>query len=189
MPIVFYYIIPAIMVITILYCCFFTDILKDISTSKNPNKPYSYSRTQLMWWTFLILPTISICYAANGFNFPVIDPSLLSLLGIGVGTRIMASIIDGSDIQNGKDRVKADRNSINFITDILDDGHGISIHRLQGLLFNVLFGIIYLNTFSLCLKTLPSFSAQELALIGISSGSYLALKANENSKPMPKQDS
>lgn len=174
------------MVITMLYCSFFTDILKDTSTSTN--KPYSYSRTQLMWWTFLILPSISICYGANSFHFPSIDPSLLTLLGIGAGTRIMASIIDGSDIRNGKIRAKANGISCNFITDILDDGHGISIHRLQSLLFNLLFGIIYLNSFFNNIQALPKFTSEELALIGISSGSYLALKANENSKPLPKQD-
>jgi hypothetical protein len=185
MNILFNYIVPAIMIAVIIYCSFYTNALKDISNQSK--KPYSFARSQLMWWTLLILPTISICYANSGYEFPKIDQSLLALLSIGAGTTVIGSLIDGSDIANGKIRQQEAGAGINFLIDILDDGNGISIHRLQALLFNILFGIIYINEFISKPTELPTFSPMELGLLGISAGSYLALKSNENSNPLLKQ--
>jgi len=61
---------------------------------------------------------------------------------------------------------------------ILDDGDGISLHRLQILVWTILLGIIFIcavyKDFSM-----PEFDASILALMGISSGTYLGFKFPE----------
>jgi len=65
-----------------------------------------------------------------------------------------------------------------FLNDILNDINGPSIHRLQMVVWTLTFGCIF------CFKVyqnlaMPEFSSTQLALIGISSGTYLGFKLPE----------
>jgi len=157
-------------------------LLKDLSTLPDAQKPYSFARTQLLWWTIIICSCFSICYAITGQFEGILNQSCLILLGLSAGTTATGRVIDNIEEANRaivrhQDTQKNDH----FWIDILSDNSGVSVHRFQALLFNLLFGIIFIiNFISENGQKLPSFGPFELGLMGISSGSYLMLKFNEN---------
>lgn len=157
-----------------------TTIIKDISDS--PNKPYSFSRTQLLWWTLLIASCFILGFAYNE-NLPAINNTALALLGIGLGTTTLARVVDNNQVnQSSTNNIVRHQNqaSQGFFTDLLSDDTGISVHRFQSFVFNVIFGIAYITDFFNLNHTLPTYDNQQLLLLGISSGAYVALKMNEN---------
>lgn len=107
-------------------------------------KPYSFTRVQLVWWTFIILAIIISIVIASG-QIPTLDNSTLILLGIGSLTTASARIIDISDKQNNAGAVlNVNQTSQGFLLDILSDNNGVSIHRLQAFVFNLLFGLWFI---------------------------------------------
>lgn len=176
MSIVFIYVLPIFIVFGGIYLSFSTNIIRDTSTAVT--KPYSLARSQLMWWTIIILSCFCIKYGWVPEEVPKLDAMLLALIGIGAGTTTLAGVIDSADKKQNP-AVHQNNNSVSFGYDVLDDGDGISIHRFQLLILNVVLGIIFLNSFFL-LKDFPKFTGYELGLLGISSGTYLAIKTKEN---------
>jgi hypothetical protein len=65
-----------------------------------------------------------------------------------------------------------------FFRDLVDDENGVSLQRLQVLVWTVVLGCIFINEVYAHL-TMPDFSASLLTLMGISSGTYLAGKSSE----------
>ena len=65
-----------------------------------------------------------------------------------------------------------------FWTDILSDDTGVTIHRFQNVAWTLVLGIIFIATVSKTL-TMPNFDNTLLALMGISSATYVALKPTE----------
>jgi hypothetical protein len=65
-----------------------------------------------------------------------------------------------------------------FLNDILSDNCGIEFHRLQVFVWTIFLGIIFLNSVVGQL-TLKDFDSTMLALMGISSGTYLGFKLKE----------
>jgi hypothetical protein len=65
-----------------------------------------------------------------------------------------------------------------FIKDILNDNAGISFHRFQIVVWTVVLGIIFIESVYSHLA-MPEFSGTLLALMGISSGTYLGFKGTE----------
>ncbi len=182
-PSVIAVIIVAAMWIAAIFLSLKTTIIKDISDS--PNKPYSFSRTQLLWWTLLIASCFILGFAYNE-NLPAINNTALALLGIGLGTTTLARVVDNNQVnqaQSGATNIVRHQNqpSQGFFTDLLSDDTGISVHRFQSFVFNVIFGVAYITDFFNLNHTLPTYDNQQLLLLGISSGAYVALKMNENS--------
>lgn len=188
-------IIAVIMVAAVFILGIKTDMLKDTSTAQK--KPYSFSRVQLAWWLVIITSCyvlilfnrcdwlVSLCGATpNPSTCDIISNSALILLGISVSTTAAGKLIDTS--QNTINRHQ-NMNSDGFLLDILSDSNGVSIHRLQALVFNIIFGALFIIKIVHSLKStttcvcLPDFSDKELMLLGLSSGTYAALKVNENS--------
>ncbi len=66
-----------------------------------------------------------------------------------------------------------------FFKDILNDNHGISFHRFQIVVWTIVLGIIFIESVYSHLA-MPEFSGTLLALMGISSGTYLGFKGTEN---------
>lgn len=67
------------------------------------------------------------------------------------------------------------KTSNDFLHDILVDGNGNSLHRVQMVIFTLVLGVIF------CLQVvnqtaMPTFSQATLGLIGISSGTYVGFK-------------
>ena len=159
-------------------------MLKDSSTADV--KPYSYARVQLTWWTIIILTSI-ITILLFKYNAPTLHYSAIILLGISSVTTATGRLIDLSD-QNKSAPRSQDQNSDNFILDILSDSDGVNIHRFQTVIFNLVFGIWFICTVLYNLthftgdinNILPIVSDNNLILLGLSSGTYAALKSTEN---------
>ena len=122
---------------------FTTSLLKHPSVSKNP--VYNFSRVQLMWWTLIISSGFIVLFAETGhYNF--FNKSTLIILAIGVITTASASAIDAN--QKRKDLPFYQKeDSRGFWLDILSDESGIAMHRLQAVIFNIIFGITFLVYF------------------------------------------
>jgi hypothetical protein len=65
-----------------------------------------------------------------------------------------------------------------FLQDILSDADGISFHRLQIAVWTVVLGIIFWDLV-IHILSMPNFSAELLALMGISGGTYIGFKFPE----------
>jgi hypothetical protein len=114
-------------------------------------------------------------------------------------------VIDIADRNNAdtSSLLSQDFNGENFLLDILSDKGGVSIHRLQSVIINIIFGAWFISEVlhwlppgsNPCVKGDPSFpdcslhplnyiipviSTNNLILLGISSGTYAALKTTEN---------
>lgn len=177
---IFQYVIPIFIVLTGIFLSFKSDILKDSSIS--PKRPFSFARTQLMWWAIIISSCFCAYYGKNGELVDLNDRSYLILLGISIGTVTAARIIDNTDILNNIVRHQDNNDSKGFIIDIISDDSGISVHRFQAMVFNAIFGAVFIAEY-LEKGTFIKFGNLELALMGISSAAYVGMKLNENKQP------
>lgn len=71
-----------------------------------------------------------------------------------------------------------------FLADLLYDEDGVSLQRLQIVVWTVVLGCIFVNEVYDHL-TMPEFSATLLTLMGLSSGTYLVGKSNELANVQP----
>ncbi len=171
-------------------------MLRDISSANT--KPYSFSRVQLAWWTVIIFASfISILFFGD---IPTFHQSTLILLGISTVTTASARITDISDKASHGSNLIQNQNSENFFLDILSDGNGVSIHRFQTVIFNFTLGVWFicavvhnLDQFASHIISIvpdinwiiPDLSTNNLVLLGLSSGTYAAMKATENKSAPP----
>ena len=160
-------------------------MLKDQSSASV--QPFSWSRVQLTWWTLIILSSFIGIYFTRDYQLPQLLSSTVILLGISGATTVVARTMDVSDINAGNMRHQ-DQGSQNFFLDILSDNNGVSIHRFQTIVFNLVFGCWYItsvlhnidNTTVNINSIIPDISNNNLILLGISSATYTALKSSEN---------
>lgn len=180
-------------------------------TSAQTPQTYSYSRLQLLWWTFIVFASFITITIASG-QIPVFDPSTIILLGIGAVTAAGARVTDISDQHTFDAKatqaqaaqltgtptpvpepLNKDHESEGFWLDILSDRNGVSIHRLQAVVFNLVFGLWFIYQSVLHLKgvgaqtpaqvlngIIPVISQNNLILLGLSAGTYVAIKTTEN---------
>jgi hypothetical protein len=148
-----------------------------------PERPYSFSRVQLLWWTMIVFICYIFSFAITGTLIPI-NSTMAILLGCGAIVYAGGRIIDNKQLGDKNQRPQDKENGKGFFEDILSDDSGVSIHRFQALVFNVIFGVAYLSYFFSKFKAelypFISFTNWQFALIGISSATYLGLKANEN---------
>jgi hypothetical protein len=166
------------------------DNFRQITLNKGIKKPrpaYSLGRTQLAFWTVIIVSsfiyTLILGLLKGPLSLPKIDPVNLLLLGIAGGTTSIAKVIDNSQQNNQGDAIpQQDMPSKGFFTDIISDEKGVSVHRLQNVVWIIIVGFIYIaSVFER--KILPDqtvINNQLLGLMGISAGAYLGLKTTEN---------
>jgi hypothetical protein len=180
MKILFEYVLPVAIFIFGMWLAVKTDLLKDTQVDNGLEKTYSFSRSQLFYWTMIVIICLCAGMGNNG-NFDLLlklkEPSILLLLGISVGTASVATYID-NEIPNPKKNT----DSNGFIRDILSDAGGISVHRYQALLFNIIFGLVFVCQFINNTTEFPVFDNYALALMGTSSAGYLLIKTNEKQK-------
>lgn len=164
--------------------------LRDTSTATN--KPYSFSRVQLWWWTNVVIIGFIMIYLLTG-DLPNLNDTCLALMGIGLGTTAAGRIVDGHDTaQDAADRHQNDE-SKTFFVDILSDKAGVSIHRFQALVFNVIYGVSFVI---LVIRAavdgvspdsyFPTYNAATLGLLLGSASGYLVVKTRENAETAPK---
>lgn len=193
-----YYVILAIVALIVFLFAAYTPLLRDSVTDwtalkaaaaamgrENPKAakaPFSLARTQLAFWTVVILSSFVYLLFKFHFQIPAFANVNLILLGISVGTTGTAKLIDDSQKVNGN--LSQDFPSQGLILDILSDKSGVSIHRLQNVLWTLVVGIIYIQFVSHG-SELPDeavLTENMLILMGISSGTYVGVKTMENSK-------
>jgi hypothetical protein len=180
-PQLLFWIFFLVLVLLVVYFDIKYNMLKDVSTASK--KPYSFSRVQLAWWSVIILASFMTIIAKRGI--PDLDGSTLIILGISAITTGSARIIDISDQKNDV-RMIQNQDRENFILDVLSDSNGVSIHRFQSLVFNTTFGIWFISQVLHNLpvnpvnEIIPVLSQNNLILLGLSSGAYVALKTTEN---------
>src|SRR5262249_12428939 len=75
-------------------------------------------------------------------------------------------------------RPTAQQRPKSFFLDILSDENGVSFHRLQIVIWTLVLAILFVVSVAVSLE-IPSFDATLLALMGISSGTYLGFKFPE----------
>ena len=157
------------------------NILKD-----DNNLYYSLGRTQLFFWTLLVLIAyLSICFKTD--TLPDLPLSILAILGISVSTTAITKVIENKN----KVEIPVDKSakSEGFFLDILSDGTSINIQRFQNVAFNIFFGIVFLQK-AFGNHIMPDFDQNVLILLGISSSTYAILKNTEvikEQKDPPKQ--
>jgi hypothetical protein len=188
-----YFIIMAIVAVIVITLATKTNMLRDVSEEskltenalkaniKEPKAPFSLARTQFAFWTVIIFSSFLYILFKQKFTIPEINNVNLILLGIVVSTSASAKLIDNSQKNNGD--LSQDNPSEGFLTDILSDKKGVSVHRLQNVLWTIAVGIIYIQ-YVASESNLPDntvISDNLLLLMGISTGAYLGIKTTENS--------
>jgi hypothetical protein len=150
--------------------------------------PYSLARFQLAFWSFLALAAFVFIWMVTE-ELDTISGSVLGMLGIGSGTALGASMIaQGKQEKGGAPKAEPAapapsaappvRASQGFLPDLLDGPQGLSLYRLQMLGWTLVLGIIFCVSVYNRLA-MPDFSPALLALMGISSATYLGAKIPE----------
>jgi len=151
----------------------------------NTNAPFSLTKVQFGIWTVVIASAyiyLSLC--KGDLNLDSINKTALVLMGIFAGTAVASSFMDKNEISDNRARHQ-NSPSQGFFVDILSDENGISMHRFQNFTWTIIAIIVYLYKLSGAVagSALPELSDTLLALTGISSATYLALKTKENDPP------
>lgn len=145
---------------------------------KGVKRPFSFARVQLLWWTVLIVGAWTAIYAQRHELWRLTGPCL-ALMGISLGTTASARIIENRDRAPGMVSAMADV-SEGILRDVLSDGTGLSVPRLQCFMFNLAFGLTFLvRTFTEAKGAFPDFDSTTLALLGLSSSGYVFMKSGE----------
>ena len=192
-------IISYLFLVLFLFCAFYylaTSALcrddsygSDCKLKEVKKRSFSYGRVQLFWWTVIILSCYIWFFARYNILLPL-NPTVVLLLGSGLAVFIFGKTIDNSQIEQNNvhqpTRHQDIYDSAGFLSDILSDDNGISIHRLQAVAFNIIFGIGFLSAFFMLASKhaypFTDFEPWQFSLLGISAIGYLGLKTSENPK-------
>jgi hypothetical protein len=135
----------------------------------NATTTYSLARVQMAFWLYLITAAFVFIWLVTGDYNGVLTSQSLVLLGISGTTGLMAiSASDGS----------AATASTGFWNDILNDGGGLALHRLQIAVWTAILGAVFFAQLYSTFR-LPTFDSNLLILLGISGVTYVGFKFNE----------
>ena len=162
--------------------------------------PVSLSQTLTVWWLVIVMLSFGyMLYVTHSVD--IVNGTMLALLGIPVAVTAGACVVDRSNSQDacrdadllaalagdqaaaGQTRALLTRaretmlTTQNLATDLLSETtpETWDPHRVQILVFSVVFGVYYLSQLNR-LVALPDFSSSMLTLLGISSATYLGFK-------------
>lgn len=152
-------------------------------------RPYSFARMQVFWWTMIILSCYLSFYIYTGF-LVALTPSAVILLAGGLGVSVLGDTMNKAQMKDNTYPVHLRHQDIKdtegWLTDILSDEGGVSIHRFQCLVFNLVFGIAFVFTFrdNVIAEIFPflEFETWQLTLLGASAAGYLGFKLGENGR-------
>ncbi|HVI49426.1 MAG TPA: hypothetical protein VM802_31460 [Chitinophaga sp.] len=175
---------------------FITPLCRDLSYDPETNLPrplrqrsFSYAKTQLFWWTVIILSCFLGVYIYTNVLVSITDQMVI-LLGGGLMVGLSGTMIDRSQMQANNQDIPSRHQDITpsqgFLPDILSDEGGVSIHRFQAVVINLIFGVAFVVGFvaNVKRKAYPfiAFDPDQMALLGVSAAAYLGYKTNENGK-------
>ena len=162
-------------------------------------RPFSLGRSQMTWWTFLVLLSAWVIVWRTGDPFSI-NLTALTLIGIGGATfvgsvaqavpaRVTQLMTDYNNAVAGLaltpptksaadvEAIKAKLASNNWLTDVLSEygDDSTAVHRLQNVLFTLMFGCVFF--WLACSEgSMPELPAAILGLLGISGGVYAGFK-------------
>jgi hypothetical protein len=158
--------------IVLVVCARTTDMLRDGPSIDGVRQPYSLGRSQMAWWFFLTVLSYVVIWLVTG-DRDTIPPSLLGLMGISAATALAAVAI--------KPAVAASMASRGWWRDVVTNDQGsVALDRLQVVVWTVVLGGVFLSSV-LWELTMPEFNATLLALMGISSGTYIGFQLPQKS--------
>lgn len=170
----------AIIILSAFYFGRRTSLLRDFSPGHTPNvlPPYSLGKTQMAAWFANIAVAYLFIWAATS-TLDALNTSLLILMGIGSATAFGATFLEKQkDAELGADgdgKPPVPQTSRGFLADLLSDAGGYSLPRLQIVGWTcILILVFWANVFRDL--AMPDFSEAVLALMGVSSGTYLGFK-------------
>ena len=159
----------------LVHLCRKTSLIRS-GTHPIPNeRPYSLSLFQMSFWFFLVIAAYVFMWLIND-ELDTITDSILGLIGIGAATALGAALIDKNKSAPLPDQPGG--TSKGFLSDVMSDPTGISLHRFQMFVWTIVLGVIFVGSVYKNLE-MPEFSATLLGLMGISSGTYLGFKVPE----------
>jgi hypothetical protein len=174
----FYLVLLFLIAVCVILLAFKTDLLRDPGPKpENGQRIYSLARTQMAFWFLLVLCSYIFIWCIT-WELDTISDSVLILIGISAGTAISAVAIDTKTSAQDKPPILS---TGSFVKDLLTDGYGVSLHRLQMFVWTIVLGIIFCISVYRDLA-MPEFGGALLTLMGISSGTYLGFKIPENIK-------
>lgn len=166
----------------------YSDVLKDSEKDGDGRFPFSLSRTQSAFWLFISVMSFVFIWVITS-DLSTLNGSVLGLIGISAGTYVAASMV-GSPSSQAKNQTPPDATGAVantllriqkvpiigvFLGDILSDSKGISIPRFQIFVWNIVLGIMFCTSVINELA-MPEFNGTLLALMGISSATYVGAK-------------
>ncbi len=154
-----------------------TNMLRDSnSTASGLARPYSLARVQMAWWFALVFAAYVLLWTLTR-DWVALTPTTLALLGISGATGLAASGIDQS-ANGAAGTPRTVPASAGFFADILTDVNGITLARLQMLLWNVTLGLVFVGQVFADLR-IPDLDTSTLGLLGLSAGAYVGFKVPE----------
>lgn len=161
------------------------DLLSKIDTqpvaATPPVLPYSLAKVQVGLWAFLILAGFVFIWLSLGQHQNLVTAGVLALLGIQVASTVTSTQINS--VHDAEVFKYISQGSRGFWSDILSDGGGVSLGRLQAVAWTVVLMIIFVWS-TLWNFTFPNFDTNLLILLGITQSAYLGMKyVNLSAKP------
>ena len=170
-------------VLALFYAAQISAILRDGTASST----YSLARVQMAFWLYLITAAFVFIWLVTGDYNGVLTGQSLTLFGISGTTALMAINAEkpavpavpaapGVAAVAAVPAVPADSQGI--LNDILNDGGGVALHRLQIVVWTAILGVVFFAEIYRSIR-LPAFDSNLLILMGISGVTYVGFKFQE----------
>lgn len=147
-----------------------TDLLREGPAVEGVARAYSLGRAQMGWWFFLVVISYSFIWLVTG-DRDTIPPSILGLIGISSATALAAALV--TPVQNEIARISQTRGWWRDL--VADESGAVALDRLQIVVWTLVLSGIFLYSVIWEL-TMPEFNGTLLALMGVSSGTYIGFK-------------
>jgi hypothetical protein len=157
-----------------------SDMLRDGPPVDGVRQAYSLARAQMAWWFFLLVVGYTFIWLVTGER-DSIAPSLLGLLGISAATALAAVAVTPAG--------RRPATTTGWWHDLVSDDRGaVALDRFQVVVWTLVLGGVFLTSVFWDL-TMPEFSGTMLALMGISSGTYIGFKLPMKGESAASQES
>jgi hypothetical protein len=151
---------------------------------------WSTSKTSALLWTYAVVwAFLAILFrTGGGHNFPKdqLQPEYLIVMGIPLGSALLAKAITTANVTSGKVTSKSAAGPATFdpakgLAQLIGNDQGdLDLADFQYFLFNcVLLGFFFVTFFRLKMPVLPNLPDSLFALSGVSAAAYVAKKTQE----------
>jgi hypothetical protein len=145
----------------------YTGLLRDAGASTS----FSLARCQMALWLVLITGSFIYIWFVTGEYNGIVTTDALMLLGISATTGLAA-------VAMGTPQNVVAATSEGMLSDLMNDGTGPTLHRIQIVIWTLLLAAVFLWQVYATFR-FPKFDLNLLIMMGISGGFYLGFKAKE----------